>query len=174
MRSYQSPSFLAKLSRVLEYIVLLPWELDLINHRSRIIKIQHIRFLHLFCCVFMCWLQPADLESLLRMCRVLGLVTLDMSSSIIETTLHNLLRAVTLASLCLSKLWLLQLYAVYKGICATKGIKESHPLIGWEPCWAICATNQPAQKIGVIFMRSETWWYTYICCEAIRIYDLLM
>ena len=67
----------------------------------------------------MCWLQPADLESLLRMSRVLGLVTLDMSSSIIETTLHNLLRAVTLASFCLSKLWLLQMYAVYKGISSS-------------------------------------------------------
>ena len=31
-------------------------------------------------------------------------------------------------------------------------IKESHLLIGWEPCAAFCATNQPAQKIRVIAM----------------------
>ena len=34
-------------------------------------------------------------------------------------------------------------------------IKVSHPLIGWEPCAAICATIQPAQKIRVITIRLE-------------------
>ena len=34
-------------------------------------------------------------------------------------------------------------------------LKDSNPLIGWEPCAAICATNQPAQKIRVIKISLE-------------------